>query len=80
MVRHLSPTPQGIPLEILCFSSDKRWENYEYIAADIFDHLIAALPYFGLQLFEDPSGDDLKFLANNMNQNTTTNKQVQPNI
>lgn len=74
MVRHLSPTPQGIPLEILCFSSDKRWENYEYIAADIFDHLIAALPYFGLQLFEAPSGDDLKYLAQNMNQNTETNK------
>ena len=60
MVRHLAPTPQGIPVEILCFSRDKRWENFEYIAADIFDHLIAAVPYFGLQLFESPSGDDIQ--------------------
>src|SRR5680860_80615 len=64
MVRHLAPTPQGIPVEVLCFSRDKRWENFEYIAADIFDHLIAAVPYFDLQLFESPSGDDIqKFSA-----------------
>jgi len=60
MVRHLAPTPQGIPVEVLCFSRDKRWENFEYIAADIFDHLIAAVPYFDLQLFESPSGDDIQ--------------------
>ena len=60
MVRHLAPTPNGIPLEILCFSRDKRWENYEYISADIFDHLIAAIPYFDLKLFEAPSGDDIR--------------------
>ncbi|MFV0566655.1 MAG: mechanosensitive ion channel family protein [Flavobacteriaceae bacterium] len=55
MARQLAPTTQGIPLEIYAFSSDKRWENYEYIMADIFDHLIAALPYFGLEIFELPS-------------------------
>lgn len=59
MVRHLPPTTQGIPLEIYCFSVDKRWEFYEGITADIFDHLIAAIPYFDLQLFESPSGDDI---------------------
>ena len=59
MVRHLAPTIQGIPLEIYCFSSEKAWENYEQITADIFDHLIAAIPYFDLQLFESPSGDDI---------------------
>jgi miniconductance mechanosensitive channel len=59
MVRHLPPTTQGIPLEIYCFSRDKRWEFYEAITADIFDHLIAATPYFDLQLFESPSGDDI---------------------
>ncbi|MGB7785000.1 MAG: mechanosensitive ion channel domain-containing protein [Salinimicrobium sp.] len=59
MVRHLAPTTQGIPLEIYCFSKDKRWEYYEAITADIFDHLIAAIPYFDLQLFESPSGDDI---------------------
>lgn len=52
MVRQLAPTAQGIPMEIYCFSSDKRWANYEYIMADIFDHLLAALPYFELEIFE----------------------------
>lgn len=55
MVRQLAPTSQGIPLEVYAFSSDKRWENYEYIMADIFDHLLAALPYFGLEVFELPT-------------------------
>jgi miniconductance mechanosensitive channel len=55
MVRQLQPEPHGIPLEIYVFSSDKRWENYEYIMADIFDHLLAALPFFGLEVFEWPT-------------------------
>ena len=55
MARQLSPTTQGIPLEIYAFSSDKRWENYEYIMSDIFDHLMAALPYFGFEVFELPT-------------------------
>lgn len=60
MIRHLAPTDKGIPLEIYCFSYDKRWENYEYIQADIFDHLIAAVPHFDLELFEVPSGKDIE--------------------
>jgi miniconductance mechanosensitive channel len=55
MVRQLAPGAYGIPLEIYAFSSDKRWENYEYIMADIFDHIIAAVPYFNLAIFEFPS-------------------------
>ena len=55
MTRQLDPTPQGIPIEIYTFSSDKRWQNYEYIMADIFDHLLAAVPYFDLEIFELPS-------------------------
>lgn len=60
MARQLAPTTQGIPLEIYAFSSDKRWANYEYIMADIFDHLIAALPYFDLEVFELPSDSSFK--------------------
>jgi len=52
MVRQLAPTPQGLPLEIYCFSSDKRWENYEYIMSDIFDHALAAVKYFDLEVYE----------------------------
>ena len=58
MVRHLPPTDKGIPIEIFCFSYDKTWENYERIQADIFDHLIAAVPYFDLEIFESPTGTD----------------------
>jgi miniconductance mechanosensitive channel len=52
MVRQLAPTAQGLPLELYCFSSDKRWENYEYIMADIFDHALAAVSYFDLEIYE----------------------------
>lgn len=58
MTRQLAPTPQGIPLEIYCFSKDKVWKNYEYIMADIFDHILAAVPYFKLEVYELPSGKD----------------------
>lgn len=61
MARQLAPTEYGMPMEIYAFSSDKRWENYEYIMADIFDHLIAALPYFDLEIFELPSGTNFNF-------------------
>lgn len=62
MVRHLAPTDKGIPIEIFCFTYDKRWENYERIQADIFDHLIAAVPYFDLEVFESPTSADIKGL------------------
>lgn len=56
MCRHLQPTEKGIPIEIYVFTSDKRWLNYEYIMADIFDHIIASVAYFDLELFELPTG------------------------
>ncbi|RWX00371.1 mechanosensitive ion channel family protein [Flavobacterium cerinum] len=56
MCRHLQPTEKGIPIEIYVFTSDKRWINYEYIMADIFDHIIASVAYFDLEIFELPSG------------------------
>ncbi len=61
MVRQLAPTPQGLPLEIYAFSRDREWKNYEYIMGDIFDHLIAAIPYFNLELFELPDNKDQRF-------------------
>lgn len=62
MVRQLQPTETGVPLEIYCFSSDIAWVNYEGIQSDIFDHLLAAAPRFGLQIFQNPSGADLRSL------------------
>jgi miniconductance mechanosensitive channel len=52
MVRQLQPTAYGLPIEIYAFSSDKRWQNYEYIIADIFDHMIASVPDFYLVISE----------------------------
>ena len=52
MVRHLQPTEKGIPLEIYCFSKDKTWVSYEHIMADIFDHILASVKYFDLEIFE----------------------------
>lgn len=53
--RQLQSTAHGVPLEIYVFSSDKRWANYEYIMADIFDHVMASVRYFDLEIFELPS-------------------------
>ena len=52
MVRQLEPTPQGIPMEIYAFSSDIRWQNYEFIMGDIFDHVLASVAYFDLEIYE----------------------------
>jgi miniconductance mechanosensitive channel len=56
LCRQLQPTPHGIPLEIYTFSNDKRFENYEYIMADIFDHIFASIRFFDLEIYEMPSG------------------------
>lgn len=55
MVRQLQPTPTGIPLEVYCFSADVRWVHYEALQADIFDHLLAIFPEFGLRVFQQES-------------------------
>jgi miniconductance mechanosensitive channel len=55
MCRQLQSTAHGVPLEIYVFSSDKRWANYEYIMSDIFDHVMASVIYFDLEIFELPS-------------------------
>jgi miniconductance mechanosensitive channel len=58
LVRQLQPGPEGLPLELYCFTNDTAWAAYESIQADIFDHLIAILPEFGLRAFQQPSGRD----------------------
>lgn len=63
MVRQLQPTATGLPLEIYCFTRTVAWAEYEAIQADVFDHLIAILPEFGLRLFQQPSGLDVARLA-----------------
>ena len=59
MVRQLAPADTGIPLELYVFTATTVWVEYEGIMADIFDHVIAAAPYFDLEIFEQPTGKDL---------------------
>ena len=60
LVRHLEPTADGLPIELYVFTNDNRWAQYEDIQADIFDHLLAAAPEFGLRVFQSPTGSDLR--------------------
>jgi miniconductance mechanosensitive channel len=65
LVRHLQPTETGIPLEIYVFSKEQEWAKYEALQADIFDHILAAISYFDLRVFQNPTGDDFKKLGGN---------------
>ena len=58
LVRMLKPDSEGIPLEIYCFTSTTDWIEYENIQSDVFEHLLAILPEFGLRTFQKPSGHD----------------------
>lgn len=58
LVRQLQPGESGIPIEIYVFSKVQEWASYEDIQSDIFDHILAAIPEFGLQVFQNPSGAD----------------------
>lgn len=62
--RQLAPTPNGVPLEVYCFTKAKDWNNYERIMGDIFDHLFATINVFELELFENPSGRDFREIRN----------------
>lgn len=62
MIRQLQPTAQGLPLELYFFSANTAWVAYEHLQADIFEHIIAMLPEFGLKVFQNPAGRDLNGL------------------
>ena len=65
MVRQLQPTDTGIPLELYCFTNDVRWTYYEAIQSDIFDHLLAIMPEFGLRVFQHTSDAPLDVRLHN---------------
>ena len=58
LVRQLEPTEKGHPIQIYVFSNDIDWISYEEIQSDIFDHLLAVIPEFGLKIFQSPTGND----------------------
>ena len=63
LVRQLQPTEKGLPIEIYVFSNDPVWASYEALQADIFDHILAVVPEFGLRVHQAPSGQDLQAAA-----------------
>jgi miniconductance mechanosensitive channel len=65
MVRQLDPTEKGLPIQIYVFSNDIDWIRYEEIQSDIFDHLLAVIPEFGLKIFQSPTGKDFETLGKN---------------
>lgn len=60
MVRQLQPTDHGIPMELYFFCAIKDWVPYEGVQADVFDHVLAIIPEFDLQVFQSPSGRDFR--------------------
>ena len=60
LVRQLQPTPQGLPLELYFFSDGTDWIPYEHLQAEVFEHLFAVLPRFGLRVFQAPAGTDFQ--------------------
>jgi miniconductance mechanosensitive channel len=58
LVRQLSPTPEGLPLEVYAFTRDTGWIAHEAVQADIFDHILSIAPLFGLSVYQRPSGND----------------------
>ena len=72
MVRHLQPTEHGLPIEIYTFANSIVWAEYEGIMADIFDHVIAVVPYFHFRAFELPSASDIQaVLTAQLNKNSS---------
>lgn len=63
LVRQMAPTEKGVPIELYVFVKDIRWAYFEAIQADIFDHLIAAVPWFDLALYQAPAGRDVRALT-----------------
>ncbi|ARU28531.1 mechanosensitive ion channel family protein [Cellvibrio sp. PSBB006] len=72
MVRQLEPGANGIPMEIYAFSNDINWVAYEGIQADIFDHVFAVIPEFGLRIHQTPTGYDLQQIGVKITDTTTT--------
>lgn len=76
LVRQLAQTEYGLPLEIYAFTNDIRWNVYESIQSDIFDHLFAVAPEFGLHIFQNPSGSDLKDMIDEYKGNVRSRETI----
>ncbi len=69
LIRQLQSTEHGLPIELYMFTDDIRWAVYEDIMSDIFDHLLSAIKYFNLEVFEAPASDDIRSLRLSVKEN-----------
>lgn len=63
LVRQRDAGAQGIPLEVYAFTTSTVWKEYEDVQSDIFDHFYSAAPLFGLAIFQQPSGNDIRSIG-----------------
>ncbi|WP_409273195.1 mechanosensitive ion channel family protein [Neobacillus sp. SCS-31] len=75
MVRQLAPSENGLPIEIYAFTNSVQWAVYETVQSDIFDHLFAVAPEFGLRVFQNPSGADVRNLLEESSNKHSSNKR-----
>jgi miniconductance mechanosensitive channel len=75
IVRHMNPTPQGLPLEVYCFVDIVEWAPFEAIQSDIFDHLLSILPEFDLRIFQQPSGTDMQHWSGGVSAGNSTQQE-----
>lgn len=78
MVRQMQPTETGLPMQLYFFTDTVDWIVYEGIQSDVFDHVLAVIPEFGLRVFQNPSGADISSLRNPVPQDVQAPQQVQP--
>ena len=76
LARQLSPTSEGLPIEIYTFTTTTKWAEYEDIQADIFDHIFAILPEFGLRAHESPTGHDIRALKTPLQSSAAENTNL----
>lgn len=76
MVRQLSPSAEGIPIEIYAFANNTDWLTYENIQSDIFDHIFAVLPEFDLRAYQSPTGYDMQQMGKNLKQESSNDQSA----
>lgn len=62
VIRTMPPTPNGLPVEIYCFTRSTNWVDYEEVQSEIFEYVNASAKYFKLRIYQHPSGSDLAHL------------------
>ena len=78
MVRQLQPTETGIPIQLYFFTDTVVWVDYEGIQSDVFDHVLAVIPEFGLRVFQNPAGSDVAALGDFMQGDAADAESEQP--